>query len=375
MKLNLGIVIVLMLLVSCFGRGVAADCEWLESPLSCAYSLWLHSDDPINIQSLNNERREDIVRRWQMRSASGEDDWIGAGYAFGCAYLLASRDDLVGSRKEELLNTAILAVKRGLQRNPDSMVFPLAISNLHHADRWFVRKLLKLFDQPELAFQHEAIRYHCLSLLHEALGNNNQAHEASETAYTLCPEDSVISNRIRTMRKRVGDYEGSLDAIAESEVQIEPKRMSSIWRKAQDELDKAEVFAMSGDLESAALHCQKSWDTLDGLQAMKDDLKATGPVPLCLLRNKCATVRGLIAIEKADLKSAEGWLKASLTDGVFVKMMGYDLRLAEKLVLEPSARAKVIRYLEVAKLHGPDDTRTQAEKLLHEIKATDGPTI
>ncbi|MCD6326429.1 hypothetical protein J7M28_02595 [bacterium] len=132
-------------------------------------------------------------------------------------------------------------------------------------------------------------------------------------------------------------------------------------------MDRAKVFLAAGDFDKTLLHGQKSWEALGGMEAKWRDM-GIKDMSVGLNRNKCATAMGLAAFQKGDVKGATKWLKASLMDGQFVIMLGYDLRQAEQLVHEPSAREDVIRYLEVARLHGPDETNPEAEKLLLSIK-------
>ena len=339
-------------------------------PVTASHMAWMDLNlGSIYYDNMTTAQKEADVARFYVDGEVITQGWIESAKLFRASFLLAIKQPLRSKARKHLLKIALKGAERCLQQKPDTMVIALAPWKLRMPDEWFCRELLRIYSNRELHFEHEAVRAYCASLLYEALGERNSAWSSMEEAYLLAPEDSIVSCRIKRMRKNGGDFSGALDAIAQSEPHNRPDSIPSLIDRANHEFDKAEVFLAAKNVEKALLHGQNCWESLDALEAMRSgDTGVTGMSLMGLRRNRCATVCGLAAFQKGDVEGAVKWLEASLTHGQFVKMLGYDLRLARKLSTVPSAREAVITYLQKASRYGLPKSKEDAQKLFKQVR-------
>jgi len=90
-------------------------------------------------------------------------------------------------------------------------------------------------------------------------------------------------------------------------------------------------------------------------------------------RHRCATILGLLALQKGDRAAAIEWFKESCVAVrfVFVYERGYDLRLLKKMMQDPTLRELCIAFLERI-LNDNTPQNDEIKALLAQLKG-DGP--
>jgi len=303
--------------------------------------------------------------------------WFDSAELFRAAYVLALRYPVASEDRRKWQHIALVAAKRSISQDPETIYIAFdCVLDLKAGDKYLCSKLVEVFEDTLATASHPAIPLFSIYCVYSTIGDTDCARDALEYAYQLCPKDALVAGHIVRSRRDDGQVSRAREVVfgrdSGATSAEETLRLASL---AQNDQAIAEQYVTEDNPEEARKALERAWSNLQRIRELRRGGNIVIPPTLCLQRNRCATDIGLIVYDRGNPAQAIHWLKASLTDGPFVKMLGYDLRLAEKLMRNPSERDMVIRYLEVARKCGPMHINVRASKLLQDLKASDGPPL
>ncbi len=355
--------------------GVMDLINWNETPVGGAH-IKMTEFAFMERPDWEKANADEIAAYIQQRSANGSpttDNWFESAELFRAAYVLAKRLPVSSEDRRRWLDVALAAAQRSIKQDSETVYLGFdCVLDMEPADEYLCARLLKLFEDELVVASRPAIPLFNIYCLHRAAGNADCATIALERAYQLCPKDPLVGAQVIRSRTDAGQVPQAMQAVLAQDFAgavNDPTVKLALLADKEEKI--AELDLLGGDRVKAQEHYQNAWSSLEEIAQLQRAGQIVIPPAVCLQRNRCATSLGLLWFEKGNIGQATAWLKSSSTDGEFLRMMGYDLRLAEKLAGEPSAKEEVIRYLEVARACGPEHAKTRADKLLQDLKATD----
>ncbi len=307
------------------------------------------------------------------------DNWFDSAELFWAAYSLAIKcPEGEDDARQQWIKLALAAARRSLKQDPNNthlarwcvLASGPRLQRIHNLDPQVSQVLVALYKSYEKTSLYPALHLYNIYCVLDATGDQKGARDALEDAYTLCPKDLVIVLELRSLREEMGDVSGAaeIEIVRGSFFIRQDTPIVNLVPFARDKLALAQEAYRVGRIAEAKRNFDKVWSALDKVKKLwrkkhKNVVPETG-----LMRNKCATGLGLIAIGRGDTEGALEWLKKSDAKGMWLEKIGYDLRLARKLSTVPSAREAVIAYLEKASSWGLPKSKEDAKQLLNQIQ-------
>lgn len=292
-------------------------------------------------------------------------EWFHFAGLFEAAYCLATRFAEDSPERRSWLDIAWDASERCRSMNPSAGCVSSFIRDHDPVDEKFARRMLDALRAQDVEEKHRAAHEFDLSCLFHAIGDIQSSRAAIEIAYRLCPGDLLIASFARRVRTAMHDYAGALEILLAQESELAQNRFAKedTFFSASRSLQIADLQLQIGQKDEALKRLRAVWSEVSSAEA-----NAHGSSTLLL--NGCSTLLGLISFSDGDVPAAMRWLASSLIEPCRgLEWKGYDLRLAEQLMAEPSARADIVRYLEAAKGFGPTNAKAEADGLLKRVRA------
>ena len=219
---------------------------------------------------------------------------------------------------------------------------------LNKDDNWFVDGIIQMYrSQLSGPADRRACVLNNLGELLKGKGDDLLAKEAFLSAHNLFPTDNSAFFDLKRMQIKLGDYEGALQTLKSVGWVLDPTdadryhtRSLAIVRLA---IEAGDMYRRLGNLSSAEDALRHGWKHAKAFGSNRQDIADM----LAREENLCATLFGLVALEKGDRSDAIRWFKESFAKSRHLQISEYDLRLLKKLMHDPSLRKLCIEYLKL----------------------------